>query len=327
MPIAPSYAAPDQRRFFVAWLNEVVANSKVSKTKIAAAMGHDTTQQLNKILRGEIMPMPETLRTICDRIDVPWTMGYANAGYYGEILSILALLSLLSDQWLEEDGAQPRRPRFGHGVLHIGEQPVWEAVEQPRFATRYTAGSWIEQPPLPPSESDFERIAPEHRDAFKRFYEEESREPRTTWCFVPKPLGLAILIAVAGFPRRGDIYKSGADRYAADIFAASTSLIELAEERVRSSYTLPALLQRAEDALKDSALPFELRRVIAAEYTVKWADQECGFYTHIARLAALEYFGVAGSSMDNLTPETQLPQIRAARLPEISEFLTFSEKQ
>ena len=43
------------------------------------------------------------------------------------------------------------------------------------------------------------------------------------WCYVPKPLGLAILIAVAGFARRGDIYKSGADRYAADIFAASTN--------------------------------------------------------------------------------------------------------
>ena len=50
-----------------------------------------------------------------------------------------------------------------------------------------------------------------------------------------------------------------------------------------------------------------LRRVIAAEYVVRWADQECEFYTHIVRLAALEYFGVAGSSMDNLTPEMHLP--------------------
>lgn len=326
MPIAPTYVAPDQRHFFTAWLNEVVTNSKVSKLKIAAAIGHDTTQQLNKFLRGDVMPMPETLRKICDCIGVPWTMAYAHAGYYGEILDILTVLSLLSDQWLEEDRAQPRRPRFRHGVLHIGELPIWEAMEQPRYATRYTAGSWLERPPLPPSEADFENIALEHREAFKKLYEEEAREPRTIWCFVPKPLGLAILIAVAGFPRRGDIYKSGADRYAADIFAASTKLIELAEQRVRRSYTLPPLLQRAEDALKDGALPFELRRVIAAEYTVKWADQECEFYTHIVRLAALEYFGVAGSSMDNLTPEMQLPQLRPAKLPEISEFLSFTEQ-
>ena len=84
---------------------------------------------------------------------------------------------------------------------------------------------------------------------------EESKEPRTVRCYVPKPLGLAILIAVAGFARRGDIYKSGADRYAADIFAASTQLIELAEQTIARSYTLPTLLQRADDALKDRELP------------------------------------------------------------------------
>lgn len=290
------------------------------------AIGHDTTQQLNKFLRGERMPMPETLREICDRIGVPWTMAYAHAGYYGEILGILALLSLLSDQWLEEDDAQPRRPHLRRGVLHIGELPVWEGIQQPRFAARYTAGSWVEQPPLPPSESDFENIAPEHRETFKKFFEEESKEPRTVWCFVPKPLGLAILIAVAGFSRRGDIYKSGADRYAADIFAGSTKLIELAEQTIVQSYTLPPLLLRAEEALKDRELPFELRRVIAAEYVVKWTDEECELYKHIVRLAALEYFGVAGSSMDNLTPEMQLPHIRPATLPPISEFSDLTEK-
>lgn len=215
-------------------------------------------------------------------------------------------------------------PTFQHGLLRIGELPIWEAMQQRRFSTRHTAGSWVAQPTLPPTEADFERIVPEHREILRQIYEQESREPTTVSCFVPKPLGLAILIAVAGFPRRGDIYKSEANRYAADIFTASTQLIELAEQRV-ASYALPALLQRAEDTLKDRALPFELRRVIAAEYTVKWADQECEFYTHVARLAALEYFGVAGSSMDNLTPEMQLPQLRHAKLPDISEFLTFTE--
>jgi hypothetical protein len=325
VPITPSYVGPDQRHFFTQWLNEVVANSKVSKTKLAAALGHDTTQQINKFLRGTKMPMPETLRTMCDRLGVPWTMGYANAGYYGEILEILALLSLFASTWLKEDDAEPDGMHFRHGVLKIGGLPVWEAVKQPRHAARYTAGNWTEQPPLPPRESDLEPFAPEHREAFKKFFEEESKEPRLVWCFVPKPLGLAILIAVAGFARRGDIYKRGADRYAADIFAASTKLIELAEQAVGYPKVLPALLSRAEEALRDRDLPFTLRRVIAAEYVVRWADQECEFYTHIVRLAALEYFGVAGSSMDNLTPEVQLPSIRPAKLPPISEFSELGE--
>ena len=191
---------------------------------------------------------------------------------------------------MNEDEAQPRSPHLRRGVTRIGKLPIWEAVEQPEYARRYTVGSWTQSPGRPPREPDFENIAPEHRETFKQFYENESMEPQTVRCFVPRPMALAILIAVVGFPRRGDIYKSGADRYAADIFAASTNLIELAEQTV-GSYKLPPLLQRAEDALKDKALPFELRRVVAAEYTVKWADTECEFYTHIARLAALEFFG------------------------------------
>jgi hypothetical protein len=36
----------------------------------------------------------------------------------------------------------------------------------------------------------------------------------------------------------------------------------------------------------------------------------------------MEYFGVAGSTIDNMTPEYQLPQIRRARLPYVHQFKT-----
>ncbi len=115
------------------------------------------------------------------------------------------------------------------------------------------------------------------------------------------------------------------DRYAADIFAASTVLIEVAEKAVARSYKLPPLLRKAEDASRIASFHSALRRVIAAEYIVKWADRECEIYTHIVALRRLEYFGVAGSSMDNLTPEMQLPHLRLAKLPEVSEFLTLQK--
>jgi hypothetical protein len=320
MPVPPTYASPDQLEAFAAWLSEKVANSTVSKTRIAAAMGHDTTQQLNRILRGEITPMPPTLRTICERIGASWTEAFALAGFYGEILDVLAMLSLLADRWLNEDKAHPRKSHLRRGVAQIDSMPSWKAMEEPQYARRYMVGSWTEPPDPPPTEEYLANVIPEHREALRQSYEEASREPRKICCYLPKPMALAILIAVVGFPRRGDIYKSGVDRYAADVFAASTKLVELAEDTV-GPYNLPPLLQRAEDALKDRTLPFELRRVVAAEYTVKWADTECEFYTHIARLATLEYFGVAGSSMDTVTAEIQLPQIRRAALPEISELL------
>jgi transcriptional regulator with XRE-family HTH domain len=323
VPVAPTYASRDQLDAFAGWLNQKVLASDVSKSQIAGALGHDSIQQLNKFLRGDAVPMPATLRRICEIIGISWTEAFALVGFYGEILEILAKLSLLATQWLNEDNAEPRKPHLRHGVGRIGKLLVRQALKQEKFERRYTIGNWVEPPGLPPTEEHLQSVLPEHRDAFRAFYEEDAQDPQSIYCVVPKPMALAILIAVVGFPRRGDIFKSGTDRYAADLFTASLKLVEYAEETVKL-YKLPPLLQLAEDALKDRTLEFELRRVVAAEYTVAWADAECSFYTHIARLAALEYFGVAGSSMDNITAESQLPQIRRATLPETSELLSFA---
>jgi transcriptional regulator with XRE-family HTH domain len=328
VPVPPSYADGAQRQFFVAWLNEKLAASGLSKTQVAAALGHDTTQQLNKFLRGIALPMPDTLRTLCDRIGVSWTEGYANAGYYGEILGILALLGSLAMQWLKEDEALSDQAAFvNFGVVSIAGIPVRDALQEPRYRARYTIGSWEEGPFAPQDDAVYADMEPQAAAFFKELDRREAESPRTVTCVVPKPLALAILVAVAGFPRRGDTYKSGANMYAANVFSSATTLIELAERSVGNRLSLPPLLRRANDALKGREMLFGLRRVIAAEFAVSWADKQCGRFTHIARLAALEYFGVAGSSMDNQSPEVYWPQIRRANLPPVSEFSELEEAQ
>lgn len=269
--------------------------------------------------------MPLTLRRICRDIGVAWTEAYANAGYYGEILGALARLARLARIWAEEDHADPLPPST-HGVLRIGDTLAIEAIAEERLRKRYTIGCWEEAPSEPPPESDYEGMPPEIAAILKSTDEHRSKHPTTVSVIVPKPLAVAILIAVAGFPRRGDIYKSGADSYAANLFANTVDLVNLAEFTVPHEFHLPPLLQKADNALKDRDLPFTLRRIIAAEYTVRWADEQCNMYTHIARLATHDYFGVAGSSIDNLTPEYQLPQIRRAVLPDLADFSNLEER-
>ena len=130
--------------------------------------------------------MPETLRKICDRIGVPWTMAYAHAGYYGEILESSRSLSLLADKWLKEDDAHPDRARSSAAYYRSPASPSGRLSSSPDLprATRSAVG-------LNSHHSTAERrtlnnSTPEHREAFKRFYEEESKEPRTVCVYRAK---------------------------------------------------------------------------------------------------------------------------------------------
>jgi hypothetical protein len=146
---------------------------------------------------------------------------------------------------------------------------------------------------------------------------------------VPKPIGVAILLGALAFPRRGDIYKDGAREYRESLGRASHSLVISAKARRSEKRVagrpkkLHYLLQRASDVLDDSRLPFDLKRPMAGEYIVAWADSICRTFTHYARLAAFEYWGEAGSEISNVTPFVKMPQFRKAELPEIETLTTY----
>jgi len=275
------------------------------------------------------LPSPGTLRRICSALDVSWLEAFALAGYYHEVLEVLVALGELGKRWLAEDNAfrdeEEARSFRSIGVTQLDGKIVWDALNEERYAARYTVGRWEEGPFEPPPASDFEGMDPHVAALLKGQFERESQQPRLVHCVVPKPLAVAILIAVAGFPRRGDIYKDGAVAYAANLLSGATRLIEIAEASAGRRYVLPPFLRKADDVLKDRALMLDAKRVIAAEYIVAWADYECGRYTHIARLAAFEYFGEAGSSMKTITPYVQLPQLRRSELPDPAEFANLVE--
>lgn len=339
-PRSPSYAGLTQRAAFATWLTAKREERQISRKELARRVWPEsaemaTTAQIKRyetVARNAggrpthvTLPSPDTLRRICDALDVPWLEAFALAGYYREILDVLVALAELGKRWLSEDNAlrdEGAALSFRSiGVTQLDGKIVWDALKEERYAGRYIVGRWEEGPFEPPPGSDFEGMDARAAASFKAQCEQVSVVP----CVVPKPLAVAILVATAGFPRRGDVYKDDAVAYAARLLSGATRLVETAEDLAARHRALPPLLRKADDVLKDPALPLDAKRVIAAEYMVAWADNECNRYTHIARLAAFEYFGEAGSSLKTVTPYVKLPQIRRSQLPDPVEFSNSEE--
>ncbi len=328
-PGSRSYAGLQQRVEFVRWLADHVARSGLSHKQIARELWPEsaeaaTTHQIK--LYTEVrwtkagpkvtLPAPATLRRLCKLLDIPWTEAFANAGYYRELLQALGDLADLGFKWYAEDRANGllRESVRTEDVSQIGGEPVGSAFERPEFADRYIIGYWEEGPYDPPEITFNEQADADEIEYMKEWVRQDAAQPRRIRTIVPKPLAVAVLIATVGFPRRGDLYKDESVSYAAELLKPATWLIDLAEEQSQLQ-GLPPLLQRADDALKDRLLSLELKRVIAAEYTVAWAGQQSSLYTHTARLAAMRRFGVAGSTESSPQTEEQLPDIRRAALP------------
>lgn len=335
-PRSPSYASLDQRAVFVAWLQEERLLRGMSRKQLARKLwptsSDDATTARVKayetVQRDEhghivhvMLPSREVLRRICEALEISWLSAFASAGYYRDVLQALAALVALGFRWLDHDRAFVRegaKMSFRSlGVTELDGQIVWDAMREPRFSSRYISGSFLQLPAetriVPETDADGNPLPEVVRRAFA-----EPSAPREQYYVVPKPMAAAILVAASGFPRRGDIWKPGVDMYAVHLFDAATSLVDHALRN--ANLALSGHLLRADEALKDIRLPLDSRRVVAAEHMIAWADDICQGYTHCARLASMDYFGVSGSSTDKTTVEYKLPQIRRATLPNVEAF-------
>ncbi len=86
-----------ERARFARWLNCALERPGVSKSKVAAALGDDSTQRLNRYLRGGVIPTPPVLGTIASSIGVPVPIALWQAGYYRVLLAALDGLSGYDD--------------------------------------------------------------------------------------------------------------------------------------------------------------------------------------------------------------------------------------
>jgi len=343
-----------------------------------------SSNRLKSYFTGKRLPEPSTLQAICEAAGISYVEAVDRFGYYREIVRLFDDLVWLGARWLEEDearggtlgplGEQPSRLNSlrNTGVLYWKNEPImwggqlrWRDDLDPRtipeFRSRYIVGSWCElehrnvRVELPPIEAvpggTFSLTVPATLDRVDPSLKQESLivPEHTVLMVLPKPIGVAILLATLAFPRRGDGYKEGASEYRFDLGKAADGLVREVK-RLRTDLrivgrpkNLHPLLQRSCDALDDGRIPFNYRRPVAAEYVVMWADAICDRFTHYARLAAFDFWGEAGGhswtttvvpqynargmarevAMPRPSAFAMLPQTRLADLPEINILTTY----
>jgi hypothetical protein len=243
--------------------------------------------------------------------------------------------------WSDKPGIDPSNDRAFTNRYTIGS---WRELEHERVSVEFPridvvpGGTFSLATPqrledVDPSLKRRTLIVPEH----------------TEHIILPKPIGIAILIATLAFPLRGDGYKEGSPEYRYELGKAADGLVRAAKDLREKPRTagrpkrLHPLLQRTCDTLDDRAIPFNYRRPIAAEYVVTWADAVCREFTHFARLAAFDFWGEGGGHSWTTTVVEQCdarhvrtpvrtprpsafamrPQAKLADLPEIDVITTY----
>lgn len=316
MPAVKSYLLDPEWHDFAKWLDAEREQRRVSRRAIASALNQDTTHVVSEYLDGKRLITPGTLRVIVGAIGIQWPVAIVRGGYYEEILRMLADLWWLGERWCEEDDVYPwgsDRPSFRTlGVCKVSGKRLSEALQDEALGPRYHAGTFTEEVEV------VGEIPPE----LKHYYQD--RERKTT-SVLPKPMAVAIFVATAGFPRRGDYYKEGAETFAAVLLEVVSPLAMYAFEKRRQqdpsgAKALPRLLGQAKQIFDDDDLSSSFRRIVSAEYVTEWADAMCQAYTHYARLAVYQYWGEGGSSVSTASPYAMMPTIRVAPIPVPSDF-------
>jgi hypothetical protein len=351
----PTFLAPEEWPAAGAWLKASVGLTTYELLNRLAERGITSgSNRLASYFTGKRLPLPSTLEAICEVANLSYVEAVDRFGYYREIIRSFDDLVWLGAQWLEEDDARggtlgalgEETSRLNSlrntGVLYWKNEPItwgqqmpWsdkpglDPSSLPEFTNRYVVGAWrvlehqntrVEHPPIEVVPGGtFSLTVPYTLDRVEPSLRQESLivPECTRFVTLPKPIAIAILLAMLAFPLRGDGYKEGAPEYRYNLGNAADGLVRAAK-RLRTEVraagrpkALHALLRRASDALDDRRIPFNYRRPIAAEYVVMWADAICDRFTRYARLAAFDFWGEAGGHSWALTA---VPQFNASGL-------------
>lgn len=334
-----------------AWLGQALRASGIKKRRLLSLMRYEGgTNRLNSYIAGMRRPTAKTLRAICENSGIAYLEAVRQFGYYGEYINALDDLVWLGEEWLEKDDAGGRRNaearveslRFVGLLFWRGAIINHETLSDKEFLARCTAGVWHEEAhpgvrvTYPPVEvqpgTTVTMNVPRRLDFVNpRLKREAITVPeQTVWTVLPKPIALAITLAVLMFPRRGDVYKDETLPYLQLLLPRADSMIEEAAalrakaKKVGRPKALHPLLGRTLETLTDHTVDFLHRRVIAAEYTIPWVDSLCQPFTEYVRLASFAYWGEAGSSVSTVTEFVDRPQRRKAALPDIQSLTSYT---
>jgi len=254
------------------WLDAERRERGMSLRDVAKILGYRNADRVGKYFRQQIVAGPHLVRRLARAVGVSPIEALWSSHYFGAVFEYLDQLYRLGWAWMRDD--------------HVGLDQASGAHFLTYYATRGVSnfeGIDIEEPPL---------------DIAQRYHKAEINNTAGVFRSVslPKPMACAIFLAVAMFPRRGDVSRAAVLGFLRDLAQAADDMLPYAEVA-----KVPAHLYRMRRPLElaEKILPWRVfgkaRLSIAAEYVHHWCDTVCTGYTDFARVALYEAGGFVGT--------------------------------
>lgn len=249
------------------WLKEQADLRGITPRQIGLSLGYKNGSRITEYLTLRRVPGPEIIRKIGAAIGVSPIETLRQAGHYDVIIDDLRRLYQRGWFWCQRDkvGLDPQRgalfyPTFRNNTKDLRFRPS-------ELKSTYHEGI-----------------------VFGKYLNGDKVQDVVS---VPMPIAIAVFVAVGLFPRRGDVLRQGADRFAHSLSSLAEPILE--ENWVNPNTNRPQFrwhdLDHAIELFTERYRPGFLTTALCAEYVQSWADTVCRGYAHYARLALYERAG------------------------------------
>lgn len=262
------------------WLDDERKRRGLSRRHVAEQLGsgYRNATRVKQYFEQQIVAGPKILARLAVAVGISPIDALWNAGHHGAVLDYLDRLYRLGWSWAHADRVAVHQDSGADFMLRYAD-------------AGFPEGGDLREPPP--------NLA--HRYHLATVYNVEGQVFRTV--SLPKPMAVAILLAVALFPRRGDELYPASTPFCEQLSFIASSMIPAADTarvppQVRSAFKKP--LNDAEAVWKYRFYG-NMRLAVIAEYIHAWCDFVCRDYANYARLALYEqgaFIGVPGENED-----------------------------
>ncbi len=260
------------------WLDQERRKKGLSLRDVAHALGpgYRNATRVKEYLEQRIVAGPDVLQRLAIAVGVSPIDALWNAGHHGEVLDYLLQLYRLGWSWAHDDRVAVDQDTGADFMLEyekIGFPPDHDLrIPPPSMAHRYHL-------------------------AIVRNYSGDVFRPVS----LPKPMAVAIMLAVALFPRRGDEVCEKTQSFYEQLSVVATEMIPAARVARIPADVTAAMKRPIKDAESIWKYRFygKMRLAVMAEYIHTWCDFICRDYADYARLALYEHGAFIGKPHEN----------------------------
>jgi hypothetical protein len=284
----------------VRWLDQERERQGLSLRDVARALGpgYRNASRVGQYFSGRIVAGPDMLGRLAVAVNVSPIDAVWNARHYDAVLGYLHKLLRFGLAWAYKDrvAVDQGGAFFTLQYEEIGFPPDGDLrIPPPSLAHRYHLATIYN------AHGIFRVVS------------------------LPKPMALAILLAVALFQRRGDDGRPETTPFYEQLSFITAKMIPLSE----AAHLPPHVGVGSQKPLKDAASVFDYRfygprrLVIVGEYVHSWCDFACKNYADYARLALYQRGGFLGQPQES----EDIWRWQNTPMPSADDFRIDSEEQ